>query len=115
MKEPYTEGLTTHGVPESCVVDRKGGGEALTRACTGTVLSREIKQLQGADAVFGSGRPHQRYRYREMPLGPARSKTRRTCRTSLRENREILCPPFGRWCRGTHREGRRLDADDERT
>lgn len=97
MKEPYTEGLTTHGVPESCVAGREAGGEALTGACAGTVLSREIKQLQGADAVFGSGRQHRRHRYRETTLGPARSETRRTYRTSLRENREILRLPFIRW------------------
>ena len=42
MKEPYIEGVATHDGPESCVVDREVQGEALTGACTGTVLSREI-------------------------------------------------------------------------
>ncbi len=28
MKEPYVEGVATHDGPESCVVVRKGGGEA---------------------------------------------------------------------------------------
>jgi len=46
MKEPHTEGVATHSVPESCVVAREGGGEALTGACTGTVLSREINQTR---------------------------------------------------------------------
>ncbi len=30
MKEPYVEGVATHDGPQSCVVVRKGGGEALT-------------------------------------------------------------------------------------
>ena len=45
MKEPYTEGVATHGGPESCVAARKDGGEALTGVCTGAVLSREIRQF----------------------------------------------------------------------
>ena len=43
MKESHIEGVATHDGPESCVVDRKVRGEALTGACAGTVLSREIK------------------------------------------------------------------------
>lgn len=46
MKESYIEGVTTHDDPESCVADREVRGEALTGACTGTVLSREIKQFR---------------------------------------------------------------------
>ena len=42
MKEPHIEGLATHDDPESCAVARKDGGEALTGAHTGWVLSREI-------------------------------------------------------------------------
>ncbi len=42
MKEPYVEGVATHDGPESCVVVRKGGGEALTGVRAGEVLSREI-------------------------------------------------------------------------
>ena len=34
----------TRPLGESCVVVREGGGEALTGACAGTVLSREIHQ-----------------------------------------------------------------------
>jgi hypothetical protein len=43
MKEPYTEGPASHGVPESCVGIREGVGEALTGERIGEVLSREIK------------------------------------------------------------------------
>ena len=42
MKEPHIEGLATHDDPESCAVVRKDGGEALTGAHTGWVLSRGI-------------------------------------------------------------------------
>ncbi len=35
MKELYTEGLATHGGPESCVDDPRGRGEALTGARAG--------------------------------------------------------------------------------
>ena len=93
MKEPHIEGLATHDDPESCVSSREGAGEALTGARTGTVLSREIRSSRGADAVIRSGRQHWRYRYRKVTPGPARSETRCTCGTSLRENREIPRPP----------------------
>jgi hypothetical protein len=43
MKEPHIEGVATHDDPESCAVVRKDGGEALTGAHMGWVLSREIK------------------------------------------------------------------------
>ena len=42
MKEPYVEGVATHDGPQSCVVVRKGGGEALTGVRAGEILSREI-------------------------------------------------------------------------
>ena len=35
MEELYVEGVATHGGPESCVVVREGGGEALTGARAG--------------------------------------------------------------------------------
>jgi hypothetical protein len=92
MKEPHTEGVATHGGPESCVVVREGDGEALTGVRTGTVLSRENRQLQSADAVIRSGRHHRRRRYREVSSGSARSETRCTYGTSLHENREIPRP-----------------------
>ena len=47
MKEPDDEGLASHIGPESCVVVRKNGGEALTGVHAGWVLSREIAQRPG--------------------------------------------------------------------
>lgn len=60
MKEPYIEGVATHDGPESCAASREGRGEALTGACMGTVLSREIihigvpTQLKHAEGHTGS-------------------------------------------------------------
>lgn len=46
MRESYIEGVATHDDPESCGCDREVVAEALTGACTGTVLSREIKHFR---------------------------------------------------------------------
>jgi hypothetical protein len=90
MKESHTEGLATHGDPESCACGRKEMGEALTGVHTGRVLSRVITFVPGADAVQTCGRQHVHGRYREDMDDPARSKTPCTCGTFLRGNREIL-------------------------
>ena len=47
MKESHTEGLATHGDPESCAGGREAASEVLTGAHSGSVLSREIR-------VFGA-------------------------------------------------------------
>ena len=93
MKESYGKGLATHTGPESCVVVRKGHGEALTGVRAGRVFSRESNFLRGADAVGESGRPHPGRRYGEAPRVPARSETRCMYGNASRGNREILCPP----------------------
>ncbi len=93
MKESYVEGLAAHSGPESCVVARKGRGEALTGVRAGRVLSRERNSLRGADAVEKGGRPHLEHRYRETPRDPARSETPSMYGNTSRENREIPCPP----------------------
>jgi RNA-directed DNA polymerase len=85
MKEPHEEGIASHFDPESCVVIREGGSEALTGARTGWVLSRETTEIdQGADVVPGNGRQHRWHRHREMQLGPAWSETPCMCGNSLR-------------------------------
>ena len=93
MKESYVEGSAAHNGPESCVVARKGGGEALTGVRTGRVSSRESNLLRGADAVEVRGRPHSVHRHREMGRNPARSKTPCMYANTSRENREVPCPP----------------------
>ena len=49
MQEPYIEGLATHDDLESCAggarEQPKAAGEALTEACTGRAMSREITQF----------------------------------------------------------------------
>ena len=68
MKEPYGEGVASHTDPESCVVSREAGREALTRAHVDGVLSREMTGNQDADAVYSAGRQHRWARYHEHPL-----------------------------------------------
>jgi hypothetical protein len=89
MKEPYIEGVATHGDPESCVGARKDTGEALTGARAGRAIEPRNPPLRGADAVDRSGRQHHRWRYRELPADPARSENPGMHGTSMRENREI--------------------------
>ncbi len=101
MKESYGEDLASHIDPESCAVARKGGCEALTGACTGGLLSREILHNRGADAVPVSGRPHpisrsgKRYGDLARSMNPSmyRNKVSSPPSITSRENREILCLP----------------------
>ena len=89
MQEPHIEGPATHDDPESCAGAREGDGEALTGARTGAVLSRERVQSGTPTPLSEAEGNTARERQCEFSDGPARSKTRRTCGTSLRENREI--------------------------
>ncbi len=90
MKEPYGEGVATHSGPESCVVVRKGHGEALTGVRLGWVSSREIADRdRRADALAGSGRLHPARRYRETRWSFARSKTPSMNGNTMHGNREI--------------------------
>jgi len=93
MQESYGEGVATHTDPESCGAACKDRVEALTGARAGRVLSRERTFLRDADAVGESGRLHQVHRYREMPLGPARSETPCTYGRTSRGSREVPWSP----------------------
>jgi RNA-directed DNA polymerase len=104
MQESYGEGVAIHTGPESCVVVRKDGCEALTGERTGRAFSRERATLRNADAFGAGGRPHPRHRYREMPRSSARSQTPSTSgHTSCEYPGE---PVFARcrWCGGPRRE-----------
>ena len=46
MKEPYGEGVASHTDPESCMVSREAGREALTRAHVDGVLRREMTGIR---------------------------------------------------------------------
>ena len=109
MKESYGEGVATHTDPESCAVVREGGGEALTGAHAGRVLSRENGgSLRGADAVDTGGRLHRSCRQREMRTDPARSETPSTHGNTSHRNREIPRLPAARGAAG--RTGKSEDA-----
>ena len=93
MKEPHIEGPATHDDPESCADSREGVGEALTGAHTGSVLSREIRETGAPTPLSEAEGNTIRGRKSESSVGPARSETRSTCGTFLRENREIPASP----------------------
>ena len=93
MEELCTEGVATHGDPESCAVVREGGGEALTGARAGRAIEPRNHRVRGADAVYGSGRQHRQERYRELLADPARSENHGMYGTSMRENREVPRSP----------------------
>jgi hypothetical protein len=93
MKELQIEDLASHDHPESCANVREVGGEALTGARTGWILSPEIYESR-APTLFPSAEGNTlTHAIRECSSGPAGSKTPCTCGTSLRGNREILGPP----------------------
>jgi len=96
MKESYRKGVATRSGPESCVVVRKDGDEALTGESAGWVLSREIKTptrkrrvLSGADALERGGRRNSLRRYREAQRDPTRSETPSMRGNTAHGNREI--------------------------
>jgi hypothetical protein len=108
MKESRDEGVATHIDPESCVVVRKDGGEALTGERAGQPLSRENGEaLSGADAVEEGGRRCRMPRQRERQTDPARSQTLRMHGRILHGNREIPPSPGSR--RGPGRIGKSKD------
>lgn len=106
MKEPDIEGLATHDDPESCAVAREGLGEALTGACTGTVLSREIRHSgvpTSLSEAEGNMVVADNARRRSTPRG--RRPVARAELSCARTGRSRGCP--AKWLAGPHREGRR--------
>ena len=63
MKVSYNEGVANHIDPESCVVIRKDGGEALTGGMQAGLLSRERALIRGADDVKVLGRQNESSRF----------------------------------------------------
>ena len=93
MKESYGEDLASHTDPESCAVVREDGREALTGACAGELLSREITMVRGADALPAGGRLHSVPRQGERYGNLARPENLCMHRNTSRENREVPCLP----------------------
>src|SRR6516165_7906172 len=94
MQEPHIEGLATHDDPEPCIdSDREGAGEASAGARPGPVWSREITYSRAPTPLSEVEGHTDRARQGERSAGPARSETRGTGGTFLRENREIPVLP----------------------
>ncbi len=92
MQELHTEGVATHGDPESCVGVRKDAGEALTGAHAGRAIEPR-NDKSGCRHCRKCGRPHRQQRHRKLLADPARSENHGMRGTSMRENREIPCSP----------------------
>ena len=58
MKEPDGEGVASHADSESCAAVREDGGEALTGAHMGRVLSREILLTSGVPTPCKNAEGH---------------------------------------------------------
>ncbi len=58
MKEPYEKGVAHHLDPESWVIVREDGGQALTGARAGRAIEPRKYLVWGADVVSADGRPH---------------------------------------------------------
>ena len=93
MQEPDVEGVASHDGPESCSGAGNDAAEAFDRGMHGRGIELRDHSVRGADAVQMMRKATRRASLCEMPEGPAQSKTRRTCRTFLRENREIPTSP----------------------
>jgi hypothetical protein len=93
MKEPYIEGVASHGGPELCVGDPQGRSEALAGVRAGRAIEPRKHLLRGAHALsivegnIASGAT------REPQADPARSKNHGMYGNSMRENREVPCSP----------------------
>ena len=105
MQELHAEGLATHGDPESCVVFREGGGEALTGARAGRAIEPRNQGNRGAQAVMYVEGNIDCGAIREPQSGPARSENHGMYGTSMRENREISRSP-ARQITGQDAQGR---------
>jgi hypothetical protein len=93
MEELHTEGVATHGDPESCVGDPRGRSEALTGARAGRAIEPRNQQVRGADAVGPAEGDIAGGVMREPPADPARSENHGMYGTFMRENRETPPPP----------------------
>lgn len=93
MKESYSEDLANHGGPDHALATREGAAKRWTGVRVGGLLSREITVNWGADAVTKGGRQDRRSRFRELPVGPARSENLACTRAPHAENREIRSLP----------------------
>ncbi len=93
MREPYIEGVAIHGGPESCVVVREGGDEALAGVRTGWAIEpRKSRIGVPTRSTRAEGNIAGRV-MRERTADPAWSKNLCMYGISMRENREVPCLP----------------------
>jgi hypothetical protein len=93
MKEPDVEGVASHDGPESCSGAGNDAAEAFDRGMHEHGIELRDQLFRSADAVQRKRQATRGASLCEMLIGSAQSKTRRECRTFLRENREIPAPP----------------------
>ena len=94
--------------PSHALAVREGGGEALTGVRAGRVIEPRNRPLTGVPTLLTGAEGNTRLqRYRELLADPARSKNPCMRGISMRENREVPCPPAwvitGRAAQGTLR------------
>src|SRR6266480_1999551 len=89
MKVSCNQGVASQVGPESCVVVREDGGEALTGESAGRVSSLENLTVRSADAVASCGRQQRASRKRQGRPHSAWSKAPSTHRSTSRGSREI--------------------------
>lgn len=102
MRELYTEGLASHGDPESCVRVREGVGEALTGAGAGWVGSRE-KKMSRAPTRLASAEGETRSTASARCCAARRGRRTMHALNLTDGNREIHCLLEAY---GPHRKGR---------
>ena len=95
MRESYTEGVATHGGREPCAGAREGAGEASVAVGAGPAIEPRNHGDRGADVVSITEGHIAGSAIRELAADPAWSKNQGMYRTSMRENREVPCPPVG--------------------
>lgn len=88
MKEPYTEGVATHGDPEPCAGAREGVGEALDRGtCRRAIEPRDQGTGGRRRAIDRKATP--RTALTRAGRGPRAVEEPGMYGTFMRENREI--------------------------
>lgn len=88
MREPYTEGVATHGGPEPCASARKGAGEALDRGtCRRAIEPRNQEYGVPTSCHYRKATP--RAALARAVRGPRAVEEPGMHGTFVRENREI--------------------------
>ncbi len=95
MRELYVEGVATHGGPELCVGVPRGRSEALVGVRAGRAIEPRNVIIRGAHALTKAEGNIAGGVIREPLADPARSENHGMYGNSMRENREIPCPPVG--------------------